>query len=721
MSLFNSKTAKFFVGFVALAMVVTFVAAPSDAKAQTTSAELQAQINTLLAQIAALQGGATVTESMSPFTRDLTVGSTGADVMQLQKWMNGNGYTVSITGAGSPGMETSTFGPATRAAVAKFQAAMGISPAVGYFGPATRASLNAKLGTVVVTPGTFPAGCTSASGFSSTTGMPCTTSTLPAGCTSTAGFSPTTGMSCSGGSTPSTGGTLQGGAGSIETYTAVSGLNNEEVGEGQDDVEVAGLEIEAGEESDIEISAVKLVFNEGTAASDFDKYASEVSIWLDGEEFARIDADEFKDVSGTANDWTKTVSLDSGAIVLAGETEDLVVRVSGVSNLDTADASDTWTIDMTSVRFKDATGVTISEDPGMTAITFSFDTFAAANDVEMKTNLATDNPDEGVVAVDSENQDIVLMKFKIKAEGSDLTVKEIPVALTTGASLGNIDQLVDELGLDWGDADASESVPASSGTTETVTFDALDIVIEDGETFTFTLTGKTATSSVTDADAITIQATITPDDIIAEDNTGEDITNADSTGSATGETQHVFSIVPEIEVTDVSITANDNGTAASESAAAVIELSITARGGTLYINGDNSTTENLRFFVGQTYGSVSSWDNDLVINAAGVTASTTASTTVYTPGGQYTVSGSGTTAEYFTIAEDETMTITIDSTVAQAISGTNGPAISAGLKALLFQYGTAATTEATRSAIDLNWTDLTDQTQTGVVSLVNPS
>src|SRR3989338_7377983 len=129
MSLFNSKTAKFFVGFVALAMVVTFVAAPSDAKAQTTSAELQAQINALLAQIASLQGGTTVTTtSMSAFTRDLTVGSTGADVMQLQKWLNANGYTVSITGAGSPGMETSTFGPATRAAVAKFQAAMGISP-----------------------------------------------------------------------------------------------------------------------------------------------------------------------------------------------------------------------------------------------------------------------------------------------------------------------------------------------------------------------------------------------------------------------------------------------------------------------------------------------------------------------------------------------------------------------------------------------------------------
>jgi hypothetical protein len=54
---------------------------------------------------------------------------------------------------------------------------------------------------------TYPAGCTSASGFSSTTGMPCTSTstTLPAGCTSTAGFSPITGASCATGAMSQTG------------------------------------------------------------------------------------------------------------------------------------------------------------------------------------------------------------------------------------------------------------------------------------------------------------------------------------------------------------------------------------------------------------------------------------------------------------------------------------------------------------------------------------
>jgi hypothetical protein len=102
-----------------------------------TLAALQAQVQMLLAQIAALSGGA------SGFTRDLTVGSTGSDVKALQTWLNAKGYAVASSGAGSPGNETTKFGGLTRAALAKFQAAVGITPAVGYFGPKTRAYIAA--------------------------------------------------------------------------------------------------------------------------------------------------------------------------------------------------------------------------------------------------------------------------------------------------------------------------------------------------------------------------------------------------------------------------------------------------------------------------------------------------------------------------------------------------------------------------------------------------
>jgi hypothetical protein len=76
------------------------------------------------------------------FNRNLSLGATGADVRELQKYLNANGFTVSKSGAGSPGYETAYFGAATRAALIRFQKANKISPAVGYFGSITRKAIN---------------------------------------------------------------------------------------------------------------------------------------------------------------------------------------------------------------------------------------------------------------------------------------------------------------------------------------------------------------------------------------------------------------------------------------------------------------------------------------------------------------------------------------------------------------------------------------------------
>ncbi len=69
---------------------------------------------------------------------DLKVGATGSVVKVLQQYLNENGYTIASTGVGSKGNETNYFGNATAAALAKFQAANGVS-ATGYFGAKTRA------------------------------------------------------------------------------------------------------------------------------------------------------------------------------------------------------------------------------------------------------------------------------------------------------------------------------------------------------------------------------------------------------------------------------------------------------------------------------------------------------------------------------------------------------------------------------------------------------
>ena len=169
----KSMTAKLAAGAVGLALTVSAFM-PSLAGAQTT-ANLQAQIDSLLATIAALQAqlaGATSGPSSSgsmmtayTFNTNLTMGSTGTDVMNLQKVLNGiDGTQLATVGAGSPGNETSYFGGITKAAVIKFQQKYGITPAVGYVGPITRAKLN-SMSSVSTTPpptptppGTLPTG-----------------------------------------------------------------------------------------------------------------------------------------------------------------------------------------------------------------------------------------------------------------------------------------------------------------------------------------------------------------------------------------------------------------------------------------------------------------------------------------------------------------------------------------------------------------------------------
>src|SRR3989344_1079830 len=114
---------------------------PVVANAQST--DLQSQINALLAQIAALQaqlaaaGGAS---AACTFTNDLTVGSKGAAVKCLQQYLNGaGGAKVAGSEVGSGGNKTQYFGPLPVAAVAKGQAANGVSPTAGYFGARSRA------------------------------------------------------------------------------------------------------------------------------------------------------------------------------------------------------------------------------------------------------------------------------------------------------------------------------------------------------------------------------------------------------------------------------------------------------------------------------------------------------------------------------------------------------------------------------------------------------
>jgi peptidoglycan hydrolase-like protein with peptidoglycan-binding domain len=74
------------------------------------------------------------------FNQNLTVGSTGSDVIALQQTLINGGYLTSIS------TPTGYFGNGTKIALEGFQTANGISPASGYLGSLTRAVLNSLSG-----------------------------------------------------------------------------------------------------------------------------------------------------------------------------------------------------------------------------------------------------------------------------------------------------------------------------------------------------------------------------------------------------------------------------------------------------------------------------------------------------------------------------------------------------------------------------------------------
>src|SRR3990167_7104767 len=139
--------------------------------------ELMAQITALQAQLQTLQGSSVSTADKCSFTRSLTVGSRGDDVTCLQNYLTSTGHFTYSGGA------TGYFGSITRTAVAAWQSANGVSPAVGYFGSISRAKYDSM--SMTTTGGSSSSVTTTTGGSSSLVvatgeGLTITSATQPA-------------------------------------------------------------------------------------------------------------------------------------------------------------------------------------------------------------------------------------------------------------------------------------------------------------------------------------------------------------------------------------------------------------------------------------------------------------------------------------------------------------------------------------------------------------
>ena len=131
-----SLKTKVFTIVAAVTLSGAAAAMPFASMADSTMDALQAQIKALQAQLAALSGGSVAPAGACTFTRALTVGVRGDDVTCLQTYLTSTGH---FTYSGAKGY----FGNITKTATAAWQAANGVSPAVGYFGSISRAKYSA--------------------------------------------------------------------------------------------------------------------------------------------------------------------------------------------------------------------------------------------------------------------------------------------------------------------------------------------------------------------------------------------------------------------------------------------------------------------------------------------------------------------------------------------------------------------------------------------------
>jgi peptidoglycan hydrolase-like protein with peptidoglycan-binding domain len=482
-----------------------------------------------------------------PYTSDLTMGSTGPQVINLQTYLVDMGFLTIPAG-----VNKGYFGSLTQAALANYQAANNVLPSVGYFGPLTRASVAANCG----------------------------------GSTTTGGGTTTT--------TTTTSSKLEGvGAGSVDTYTLTSGISGEEVGEGENDVEVAGIDIEVSDSSDLEIKAVKLVFAGSSLPSgdsqNFNKYADEVSVWFDGKKVAKRDANKFTD----DNSFTQTLTLDSGAIVRAGDEETLKIAVSGINNLDSADAGNNWTVDTTSIRWMDAQGTTVSEDPSVATRTFSFETFQTSSNSKLKITAGDHAINDGMVIVsDATNakDNVEVFAFDVEIEGTGtVRVDDFSIEATvTGAA--NFDEIADQITLYVdGDKIKSVSVPANE---DTILFDDLNLDLEPGDyEFVFKADLLAVSGALDDGDTFLFAIGETETDLATtdiDDANGEALTDANITGSVTSSASAIHSVAINVALVSASATAANNDTAADDDVGTfTMKFDITAAGGTVYV-GDTA-------------------------------------------------------------------------------------------------------------------------------------
>lgn len=510
-----------------------------------TVAELQAQVNALMAQLAALQGSSAVSTSAA-VTSDLTVGSSGAQVSALQGALVAQGHLVMPAG-----VATGYFGSLTKSAVQKWQAANGVS-ATGYFGPLSRAKYNASAPAV----------------------------TAPV---STVGIS-----------TPGVEGTI---AVSVNPSPAAG----TKLYEGEQKKQILGLKLEA-KASDIKVERIKIDLDSVTNTGDnltYTKIASKIYVMDGSTVLASADLNSTTVVKD-GSDYFITLS-GFGYVVPANSTKVLYIALDAKASWDSAYDNDSWSLGIPANGLRGIDGVGVNEYGPSTA--FSREFTSAADLVDSATlavSLNSASPETNQVicksGTDTNDCDLLeLMKVDFKAEKDNVTITDLVVDLvrtnnatpaTTNVATTTVAYLYDGSTLI-----GSASVAGTSATVSGATFADIDYVIPRDTTKTLSVKVDVRTAQLA---SDTYAADIDTADVTAENSAGTAITES---GTAQGKTLTIRKVGPQVTLVSKSIvgpaTPQNNGVTTNVSTStltATFNIKIKAVGGVLSLGSAASST-----------------------------------------------------------------------------------------------------------------------------------
>ena len=617
MTLANSFAAKLSVAFVAFA--TAFVLAVPAQAAEMSDADMEAEIARLTALIGDLTttlGGDTTGGSMSSstvcpyaWTRSLSVGDSGADVMKLQQFLNADAMTrVAATGVGSAGMETEYYGGLTGAAVAKFQEAnraailspLGLVNSTTFFGPSTMAEANAQCASAPVVVDDTVADDTTTD--DTTTDDDDTTSTA----------------------------TLGSGEGDIDSVSEVSGDESSL----EENMEGGVLGFEVSIEGDVEIDRIDVYASEdGADSEDAADYFNSASLWVDGEKIATIDVDDFDqddytELGNSGDDYRLRFS-GLGLVFTDGDEPEFQVGFEAVNNIDSGDITGDWDVALHSIRFVDGVGFTDSWEDGADPLVEVIDNFGfdAEETAELEVSSSSDDPDATTLEVDADDdtEKVTVFAFEVEETGGvDVEIDDLTVTLSTDDD----DIVTDAYIYDSSDNLLDSQSVSGAGA---IAFENMDFALaaDASEDLFVKFTFDGLTGNFAEGATVTVEFT-SLDDFV--DDNGNDENDITPTGSASGE-EHTLrteglslSALPTDGDGSGDSTSDTQDTVNNSTGEMFLEFTVTAFGDDLYIPTDMaergaSTTAGVAYTIEDSGTATSGGAVSLTYDVEGATES----------------------------------------------------------------------------------------------------